>query len=511
MPTRRGTVSIDDMSDNNDLLLASFKAMLDIALQDHRNIFEAQFEEAEEVHRQQRDEDWEAIQNLHATHRSIMNQSHTQQQVLLGQKIALESASTAFEFAPATPRSTDLHAVPVHQQPMTPPVFIAPVPQPHTAVPVHSPHTVAPVPLPHQTAAAIPRIIFSEKMNWPTISNIDDYIQLQGWRAKFLSTLTGCDLADLYNPATRDLHLTTTDDAMKKRLHKHLCGCLPDSHPMVRNDAYFSDGLSLWHDFTATIKQQPSYQLRRQLHTTFLTSTTRSDKEDIFTYYSRLLSDVARINEGQETPVITSMDLRQQFLLTLGPEFNFITEAINEQRLDPTYLSNPIQTLLQKLQGILTTKKENVLKDVSTTSSTAGYAYAAVRVPQTVRFPSVRSVTNEVVTNELAVLELAVMNQRLEALTDVMTNVVNQVLATSSRTQPSPQRARTPPPSRPTTPTVPSMNNPVRPKRIPKYCWTHGEVGHSGVDCRNPSANHDGNATHFDRRGGSDFKTIRRS
>ena len=155
MPTRRGTVSIDDMSDNNDLLLTSFKAMLDSALKDHRNIFEAQLEEAEELHRQQRDEDWEAIQNLHATHRSIM----TQQSIL--------AATSAFEFPPATPRSTELPALAsVHQQPPTPHVVPAPV---------HPLLASAPV---IQPVAVTPRIIFSEKMVWPKIPSTDDFKQL---------------------------------------------------------------------------------------------------------------------------------------------------------------------------------------------------------------------------------------------------------------------------------------------------------------------------------------------
>jgi hypothetical protein len=65
-----------------------------------------------------------------------------------------------------------------------------------------------------------------------------------------------------------------------------------------------------------------------------------------------------RINEGNPTPVISTFDIRQQFLLTLGSEFNFIIEAINEHRLEASYLADPIQTVLQKLQTILTSKQK---------------------------------------------------------------------------------------------------------------------------------------------------------
>ena len=465
MPTRRGTVSIDDMSDNNDLLLASFKAMLDSALKDHRNIFEAQLEEAEELHRQQRDEDWEAIQNLHATHRSIM----TQQSIL--------AATSAFEFPPATPRSTELPALAsVHQQPPTPHVVPAPV---------HPLLASAPV---IQPVAVTPRIIFSEKMVWPKIPSTDDFKQLQGWRSKFLSTLTSCDLADLYNPIAKDLHLTSCDEAMKKRLHFHICSCLPDSHPMITNDAYYSDGLLLWHDFTATIKQQPSFQLRRQLHTVFLTSTFRDPSEDVFTYYSRLLADANRINEGQPTPSISPADLRQQLLLTLGSEFTFIVEAISEQRLDPSYLSDPIQTVLQKLQTILTSKHQSPR---GPTTATAGYALATVR------------------TTPPRETELVAMNYRIDALTDAMTNVVSQLVAASRH--PSPHRPTTPPrrPATPPTLSLPQLTREAR--RVPKYCWTHGAVGHMGTDCLQPSPDHKPGATFADRQGGSEYKTTRRA
>ena len=257
---------------------------------------------------------------------------------------------------------------------------------------------------------------------------------------------------------------------------------------MITNDAYYSDGLLLWHDFTATIKQQPSFQLRRQLHTVFLTSTFRDPSEDVFTYYSRLLADATRINEGQPTPSISTADLRQQLLLTLGSEFSFIVESITEQRLDPSYLSDPIQTVLQKLQTILTSKHQSPR---GPTTATAGYALATVR------------------TTAPRESDLLTVNHRLDALTDAVSNVVSQ-LVTASR-HPLPHRPTTPP-RRPATP-PPTSINPIAPeaRRVPKYCWTHGAVGHMGTDCQQPSPDHKPGATFADRQGGSEYKTMRRT
>ena len=257
---------------------------------------------------------------------------------------------------------------------------------------------------------------------------------------------------------------------------------------MITNDAYYSDGLLLWHDFTATIKQQVSYQLRKQLHTIFLSSTVRAPTEDVFTYYSRLLVDVNRINEGNPTPVISTFDLRQQFLLTLGSEFNFIIEAINEQRLEASYLADPIQTVLQKLQTILTSKQQN---PTGPSMATAGYAFAAVR------------------TTPPRETELVAMNHRIDALTDAMTNVVSQLVAASRH--PSPHRPTTPPrrPATPPTISFPPLTREAR--RVPKYCWTHGAVGHMGTDCQQPSPDHKPGAIFTDRQGGSEYKTTRRA
>jgi hypothetical protein len=257
---------------------------------------------------------------------------------------------------------------------------------------------------------------------------------------------------------------------------------------MITNDAYYSDGLLLWHDFTATIKQQVSYQLRKQLHTIFLSSTVRAPTEDVFTYYSRLLVDVNRINEGNPTPVISTFDLRQQFLLTLGSEFNFIIEAINEQRLEASYLADPIQTVLQKLQTILTSKQQT---PTGPSMATAGYAFAAVR------------------TTPPRETELVAMNYRIDALTDAMTNVVSQLVAASRH--PSPHRPTTPPrrPATPPTISFPPLTREAR--RVPKYCWTHGAVGHMGTDCQQPSPDHKPGAIFTDRQGGSEYKTTRRA
>jgi hypothetical protein len=303
------------------------------------------------------------------------------------------------------------------------------------------------------TTALAPVFCKAEKMKWPQCpTNLDDFSLIQGWRAQFLSVVMGCDLAILYDATTRDLVFSHPDNTLSIRLGTQLTSCLPVDHPMVRNLIFAGRGLDLWHAFASTVQPQITFQRRNSLIHTFFHITQRKNTEDVYSYYNRLVTDAEYINFGTPGKHVSDEDFRQRFLFSLGPEFDFIQVDSVEGRLDPTLLTQPADQLQKRLQAILQTKKG--LTTSLATSSTAGYACAA-------------------------------------------TSKKEEQFETKPKSPSStPLRERVPPKS----------PNPTPPRSrfaAPKYCFTHGCIGHTSMECSKPNNSHVKEATFYNRYGGS--------
>jgi hypothetical protein len=253
--------------------------------------------------------------------------------------------------APAVSTSLVLAPTPGPPTPSVPPLLPTLVPQLVPGPPLVSSHVL---PLaPDQDN----RICRSEKMSWSKCPSTDDTTTIQGWRMKFLSAVNNCDLQDLYDPVTHDLVRSHPNAALVTRLCNSLTQSLPDSHPLLLVSAYYREGLLLWHAFSATVLPVITYHKRQELIKKLVHQTTRLPTEDVFTYYNRLTVDADYINKGMNPPAVSKDDFRRCFLFSLGTEFDFLRQDDIEGRLDQSYIVSDIEPLLQRLQGILHTKR----------------------------------------------------------------------------------------------------------------------------------------------------------
>ena len=180
----------------------------------------------------------------------------------------------------------------------------------------------------------------------------------------------------------------------------------------------------------------------------FLHDTHRLPTEDVYTYYNRLVTDSEYINFEEPGKHITAEALRQRFLFSLGAEFDYLLTDSVEGRLDPTLLTISAEELQKRLQAILQTKKGMIsIASSHPTTSSAGYAYATQKKEE----PKPKSPST------------------------------------------TPLRERFPTPVRDRLPTRPP----------PKYCFTHGSLGHTSMECNTPGDGHVKEATFYNRFGGS--------
>jgi hypothetical protein len=312
----------------------------------------------------------------------------------------------------------------------------------------------------------------SGKMTWTKCPPSSDLPGQKNWRSLFLANVTGCDLRPLYDPTEHNLiqaHGPNADANLSSRLYSHLIHSLPDNHGMIQSERLRGDGLALWQAFTGTFTLAPTAQVQQELLRRFMTETRRSSDEDILTYYCRLENDANYINSGANK-LINPTFLRTRFLLTLGPEFDFLVKADTEGSLAAFYTEGDIHDVIAKLQQILTNRKSMGL--ATTTASTLGYANAAVGSPDTAdRFSREdRAKLNQVFASQR-------VERQIETDAALAQGLQNQALDTP-------------------------------PKKDKSYCWTHGisnNPNHTSATCwpYRRAAGHQETATIRNKMGGS--------
>jgi hypothetical protein len=318
-----------------------------------------------------------------------------------------------------------------------------------------------------ETASSYPaRPLYSDKMNWPTCEDKAPgeatYQARIRWRSKTLAIVQACELAPLYDPTSQDLVLSSNSTALKRSLFAHLLQGLPSEHPMTSSAQFNGDGLKLWHAFCATFRAPVTFQSLIALTDGFYIKTSRSDNEDVYSYFSRLEQLALRINQASPGR-IPDFDFRMKFLLSLGPEFQFLNDSEAENRLEPSFLSMPDHELLVKLQGILTNKKDLRTMPAHHVPTSASLGYSAHATVSTRAPAPVASASMEA--------QMATLMTAMEA-------------AYAAREADAEARR------------IASL----------KYCWTCGyNTSHSGADCRRGAAdpNHKKEATAANKMGGS--------
>ena len=370
--------------------------------------------------------------------------------------------------APITPSSV----MPNTNVPPLVPTSTVPPLVPTTIAPPLEPSTVL-QPAPDQDT----RICRSEKMTWPKCPTTDDIATIQGWRMKFLSAVNNCDLQDLYDPITHDLVRMHPNPSLVTRLCNSLTQALPDGHPLLLVTTYYRQGLLLWHAFSATVIPVITYHKRQELIQRLFHQTSRVPTEDVYTYHNRITVAAEYINKGTTPPVVSEQDLRRCFLFSLGPEFDYLRTDDIEGRMDQSYLVSDIEPLLQRLQGILHTKR-SIVSTVPTISS-SGYANAIVP-----HRPDV-------------------MDDRINTLADMVGDLHQQMAALLT---PAGIAAAVVVPTSTIAPTPTSTSAPTPHVPIQFYCHTHGIRKHHSHECTNPGPNHNPKATFKHRMGGSNYK-----
>ena len=202
--------------------------------------------------------------------------------------------------------------------------------------------------------------------NWTPLSDVSEEA-FKTWQAQIIAFIAGDkDLHPLIVSESGKLDRLirhTTDTSRNRALYNRLAPCIlaATAAPYIKRNGIAGQGIQLFYLLDSVfIDRSPAAKQSRI--TTFLTSIQRSPTEPIDAYYNRYSTLLADIDDDTGFH-ISSDQVRERFLRTLGGQYDYITRALDRKTIDPYLLDCSDDHLLTHLRNIRdTTPKIELVK-----------------------------------------------------------------------------------------------------------------------------------------------------